>query len=877
MAIDFKTALTIGGLVVVPGYPAIAGLTPGHVLRATENAAIGFGAIQASDLPTTLAYKNSDNQFSAAQGFGGAAATLANRLYAAPVNGSTLPLIKAGNQSSAMAGQIAISGISLNTNAVQGDSYAEAGVAGIGRGDYGVGLHGEVSYNYTTNVRTVARLRHTSSQTTVAGFGAGLNFEATRGAPPTYDVMATIAAFWTTPGSTLAALTFSVAGGFTPVERMRLTSTGYLGLNTASPAGDLHLNIRDQEQAFCGLTIGGVTGTYAPGLIFRRSDGSYTTPSSTSNNVELGRISFYIYTASGWGEGAYIRAINVTGGEARADLAFVQDTGSTIVETMRLVAGKVGVRTSAPTFTLEAAMLDVYPAINIKELSTSTRRATIGFGLDAGVTTGWIMGQSYGNDTTRDFYLLDAMTSTIRLRIGTDGKVAIAPSGSTAPFALLSIGATSASTNSGEAFVARASSTVGTAVNSITYVGEFRASTTNNNRLLFYAYRRTADGNWPGTGWRLQAAVDNSFTAYNDGKSYIELSNNNAIYFGTGGADSGSFDGSGNLFVNNAIFPGNNGGAARTTQASYYLYGDTGNGGIRTNGAFLANGNIYWGSGSNWLSAYLNQAVTTTATVTFGSTTAGVFDATGGLGSNHFQALCASGLYMQMFSGEAGVSFTNGVIGYNYGNLSGSSAGRLTAGWGGGLIRFVGDGSGALISMDTAGTFRFIFEWGTTNVGVGVAHGSNNRLYVKGVDSTSSNNAFLCQNSNGSNLMYVRNDGLVWANQAWTISDIRTKENIRALPYGLAHLMGLRPVIFDFIAGAKEQLGFIAQEVRAVVPEIVMEEQANADYTIDPMLALNPSGIIPILVRSVQEQQKLIEAQAAQIADLVARIQGAAS
>lgn len=108
--------------------------------------------------------------------------------------------------------------------------------------------------------------------------------------------------------------------------------------------------------------------------------------------------------------------------------------------------------------------------------------------------------------------------------------MAIAPSGSTAPFALLSIGATGASTNSGEAFVARASSTVGTAVNSITYVGEFRASTTNNNRLLFYAYRRTADGNWPGTGWRLQAAVDNSFTAYNDGKSYVELSNNNAIY-----------------------------------------------------------------------------------------------------------------------------------------------------------------------------------------------------------------------------------------------------------------------------------------------------------------------------------------------------------
>lgn len=74
--------------------------------------------------------------------------------------------------------------------------------------------------------------------------------------------------------------------------------------------------------------------------------------------------------------------------------------------------------------------------------------------------------------------------------------------------------------------------------------------------------------------------------------------------------------------------------------------------------------------------------MTTTAAVTFGSTTAGLFDATGGLGSNHFQALRASGLYMQMFTGEAGVSFTNGVIGYNYGNLSGSSAGRLTVGLG---------------------------------------------------------------------------------------------------------------------------------------------------------------------------------------------------
>src|SRR5262245_35229227 len=151
MAIDFKTGLTIAGVAVRAGYPALSGLVAGQVLRASNGTTVAFATLQASDLPANVAYKNSDNQFSVAQGFGGAAATLANWLYAAPVNGSTLPLIKAGNQSSAMAGQIAISGLSLNTNAVQGDSYAEAGVAGFGRGDYGVGLHGEVNYNYTTN------------------------------------------------------------------------------------------------------------------------------------------------------------------------------------------------------------------------------------------------------------------------------------------------------------------------------------------------------------------------------------------------------------------------------------------------------------------------------------------------------------------------------------------------------------------------------------------------------------------------------------------------------------------------------------------------------------------------------------------------------
>ena len=76
------------------------------------------------------------------------------------------------------------------------------------------------------------------------------------------------------------------------------------------------------------------------------------------------------------------------------------DLGWLYIRTLSAL-GLATVRKTAPNFTLDVQMLDLYPAVTISELNTSTRRATIGFGLNAAVTTGWIMGQSYGNDATK--------------------------------------------------------------------------------------------------------------------------------------------------------------------------------------------------------------------------------------------------------------------------------------------------------------------------------------------------------------------------------------------------------------------------------------------------------------------------------------------
>jgi hypothetical protein len=72
----------------------------------------------------------------------------------------------------------------------------------------------------------------------------------------------------------------------------------------------------------------------------------------------------------------------------------------------------------------------------------------------------------------------------------------------------------------------------------------------------------------------------------------------------------------GDLLSTHPLYPGyNNGGVG--SQGSYYLYGDTGNSGIRTNGNFLANGDIYLGTRGVWLSSWLNQSVQTGASPTF--------------------------------------------------------------------------------------------------------------------------------------------------------------------------------------------------------------------------------------------------------------------
>lgn len=87
-------------------------------------------------------------------------------------------------------------------------------------------------------------------------------------------------------------------------------------------------------------------------------------------------------------------------------------------------------------------------------------------------------------------------------------------------------------------------------------------------------------------------------------------------------------------------------------------------------------------------------------------------------------------------------------------------------------------------------------------------------------------------------------------------SDVRFKKDITDMSYGLEELMALRSVTYQWKEDSlgETKLGFIAQELEQIVPEVVTVANDSMQTR-----GVNYSELIPVLVRAIQEQQALIE------------------
>ncbi len=94
-------------------------------------------------------------------------------------------------------------------------------------------------------------------------------------------------------------------------------------------------------------------------------------------------------------------------------------------------------------------------------------------------------------------------------------------------------------------------------------------------------------------------------------------------------------------------------------------------------------------------------------------------------------------------------------------------------------------------------------------------------------------------------------------------SSERFKENIQDIGYGLEEVLGLRPVSFDYksdyIPNAPKQLGFIAEEVDLLVPELVARDSAGQ------IQGLDYPKFTAILAKAIQELSKKMDAAIAQM------------
>jgi uncharacterized small protein (DUF1192 family) len=215
--------------------------------------------------------------------------------------------------------------------------------------------------------------------------------------------------------------------------------------------------------------------------------------------------------------------------------------------------------------------------------------------------------------------------------------------------------------------------------------------------------------------------------------------------------------------------------------------------------------------------------------------------------------------------GGAGLWMNTAPIGTN---------GYLTVGYGGGGT----NAGGAIIAG---------------NVGIGT-NNPQQKLEVNGyvqIDSTNGQGGTITlMGNNGSNSYIENNNGtfrivnspwtaeLFSVDQAGTVrgwtflyySDARLKKDVAPLTDNLSKVLQLKPVSYlwkDPARGAGEQIGFIAQDVQKVVPEIV---QTDASTTLE---GVDYARMAPLLVGSVQELNAKIDTQQQEIDSLKAELE----
>jgi hypothetical protein len=174
------------------------------------------------------------------------------------------------------------------------------------------------------------------------------------------------------------------------------------------------------------------------------------------------------------------------------------------------------------------------------------------------------------------------------------------------------------------------------------------------------------------------------------------------------------------------------------------------------------------------------------------------------------------------------------------------------------------DSSGNLLVGKTSASLEAVGHWFRGNgESFHTIANTDNTLHI--YDTT--NNAYR---------FYVSGGGTISATSTSItgLSDERLKENITDLETGLSEVMSLKPRRFDWKenegSNEKNVSGFIAQEVEAVLPDLVGDFKHEE---LEDAKAIKMGDMIPTLVKAIQELSDKVDNQQTIIDDLKTRIE----
>lgn len=154
------------------------------------------------------------------------------------------------------------------------------------------------------------------------------------------------------------------------------------------------------------------------------------------------------------------------------------------------------------------------------------------------------------------------------------------------------------------------------------------------------------------------------------------------------------------------------------------------------------------------------------------------------------------------------------------------------------------------------------YFYAPTGLGIGVdptVFAGSWRAGIQGATAAAGQYALVVRNSTPTNLMYCENNGALWANVAWTISDAREKHAIQNLSsFRWDDFMQLRPVEYIRNISGLWEVGLIAQETQHIPHAVTVSG-------LDERLGISQMTILTHAIAAIQDLKATVAALEARL------------